>query len=102
MDPSQSSPAGFDRMEQFYFDRGSDCLIDLCPMADVGIIEEITRRGYQIIEFNNVMGARCSSTMPATRRRRLSMCGQSNRRIRRSGVTPSPAASLASTIRPRR
>ncbi len=55
MDPSQSSPAGFDRMEQFYFDRGSDCLIDLCPMADVGIIEEITRRGYQIIEFNNVM-----------------------------------------------
>ncbi|HPT25801.1 MAG TPA: hypothetical protein PLZ95_05225 [Bryobacteraceae bacterium] len=47
--------AEFDRMEQFYFDRGSDSLIDLCPMADVGVIEQITRRGYQVIEFNNVM-----------------------------------------------
>ncbi len=55
MDPAHASPAGFDRMEQFYFDRGSDCLIDLCPMADAGIIEEITKRGYQVIEFNNVM-----------------------------------------------
>lgn len=55
MDPSKSSPAEFDRMEQFYFDRGSDCLIDLCPMAGPGTIEEITRRGYQVIEFNNVM-----------------------------------------------
>ena len=55
MDPRRSSSAEFDRMEQFYFGRGSDCLIDLCPMADAGIIEEITRRGYQVIEFNNVM-----------------------------------------------
>jgi GNAT superfamily N-acetyltransferase len=55
MDPSCDATEGFDRMEQFYFDRGSDSLIDLCPMADAAVIEEITRRGYHVIEFNNVM-----------------------------------------------
>lgn len=55
MDPAAATSSEFDRMEQFYFDRGSDCLIDLCPMADPGVIEQITARGYQVIEFNNVM-----------------------------------------------
>lgn len=55
MDPAKAIPAEFDRMEQFYFKRGSDSLIDLCPMADPGIIEQITSRGYRVIEFNNVM-----------------------------------------------
>jgi GNAT superfamily N-acetyltransferase len=45
----------FDRLEAFFFDHGGDCLIDLCPMADVTVIEEVVKRGYQVIEFNNLM-----------------------------------------------
>lgn len=55
MDATEATAAEFDRMEQFYFDRGSDSLIDLCPLADPEVIEQITARGYQVIEFNNVM-----------------------------------------------
>lgn len=55
MDSMSASCDEFDRMEQFYFDRASDSLIDLCPMADPGVIEEITMRGYHVIEFNNIM-----------------------------------------------
>jgi len=55
MDPAPSVATEFGRMEEFYFDRGSDSLIDLCPMADAGVIEQVTARGYQVIEFNNVM-----------------------------------------------
>ncbi len=45
----------FDRLEAFFHDRGSPCLIDLCPMADLSVIEQITLRRYKIIEFNNLM-----------------------------------------------
>jgi len=55
MDAAKATATEFDRMERFYFDRGSNSLIDLCPMADAGVIEQITARGYQVIEFNNVM-----------------------------------------------
>lgn len=47
--------AEFDRMEAFFRDRGSPVLIDLCPMADMGLIQTIVARGYRVIEFNNVM-----------------------------------------------
>ena len=55
MDSASATAAEFDLMEQFYFDRSSDSLIDLCPMGDPAVIEQITRRGYQVIEFNNIM-----------------------------------------------
>jgi len=45
----------FDRLEAFFRDRGSPCLIDLCPMADLSVIEQITLRRYKVIEFNNLM-----------------------------------------------
>lgn len=44
-----------DRLEQFFFDRGSDCLIDLCPLADAGLLQAVMERGYSIIEFNNLL-----------------------------------------------
>lgn len=47
--------AQFDELEAFFFQRGSASLIDLCPMADPTVVDQVTRRGYQIIEFNNVM-----------------------------------------------
>lgn len=45
----------FDRLEHFFRARGSASLIDLCPLADLSVIEQITRRGYKVVEFNNVL-----------------------------------------------
>lgn len=44
-----------ERLERFFFDRGSDCMIDLCPMADSGLVQAVMDRGYSILEFNNLM-----------------------------------------------
>ncbi len=45
----------FDRLEEFFRERGSPSLIDLCPMADPTVLENVTRRGYQVLEFNNLL-----------------------------------------------
>ena len=45
----------FDRLEHYFRSRQSACLIDLCPLADLSVIEQVVRRGYRIIEFNNLM-----------------------------------------------
>jgi GNAT superfamily N-acetyltransferase len=45
----------FDRLEEFFQERGSPALIDLCPMADMTVIENVTRRGYKVLEFNNLL-----------------------------------------------
>ncbi len=44
-----------ERMEAFFQNRGSSCLIDLCPMADPSVIAFVQSRPYRVIEFNNVM-----------------------------------------------
>lgn len=44
-----------ERLENFFFTRGSECLIDLCPMADLGLVQAVIDRGYSIIEFNNLL-----------------------------------------------
>lgn len=45
-------------MEAFFRDRGSACLIDLCPMADESVISYVQSNPYRIIEFNNVLARR--------------------------------------------
>lgn len=45
----------FDRMEEFFRSRGSASLIDLCPLADATVVEQVMGRGYRVIEFNNLM-----------------------------------------------
>lgn len=47
--------AEFDRLEDFFRRRGSACLIDLCPMADPSVVDFVIKRGYKVIEFNNLM-----------------------------------------------
>ena len=44
-----------ERLESFYRDRGSSCLIDLCPMAHESVIAFVQNRPYRIVEFNNVL-----------------------------------------------
>ena len=44
-----------DRMETFFRARGARPAIDLCPLADPGLIELLGDRGYRPTEFNNVL-----------------------------------------------
>jgi GNAT superfamily N-acetyltransferase len=45
----------FERLEAFYRERGSSCLIDLCPMAHDSLIAMVQSRPYRVVEFNNVL-----------------------------------------------
>jgi len=49
------SGAELDRLEAFFRERGAGAVVDLCPLAGPGFVEELSRRGYQIREFNNVL-----------------------------------------------
>jgi GNAT superfamily N-acetyltransferase len=49
------SEEDFERLETFYRERGSSCLIDLCPMAHDSLIAFIQNRPYRVIEFNNIL-----------------------------------------------
>ncbi|MFL6416209.1 MAG: GNAT family N-acetyltransferase [Bryobacteraceae bacterium] len=44
-----------ERLERFYSERRSSCLIDLCPMAHDSVIAFVQNRPYRVIEFNNVL-----------------------------------------------
>ncbi len=48
----------FERMESFFRDRDSACLIDLCPLADASVVAFVQSRPYRVIEFNNVLARR--------------------------------------------
>jgi GNAT superfamily N-acetyltransferase len=50
--------AELDRIEEFYHSRGASCAIDLCPLADDGLIRMIQSRGYRVTELNNVLARR--------------------------------------------
>ncbi len=47
--------ADFERVEEFYRERGVTPNIDLCPLADVSMLELLGARGYRPLEFNNVL-----------------------------------------------
>ena len=44
-----------DRLEAFFRSRGSKVSIELCPLADCGILGKLGDRGYRVTEFNNVL-----------------------------------------------
>jgi GNAT superfamily N-acetyltransferase len=47
--------AEFDRLEEFFRQRGSASSIDLCPLGDASVLGFIQSRNYRIAEWNNVM-----------------------------------------------
>src|SRR5271155_4067321 len=49
------TPDGFDRMEESYRSRGCAVNLDLCPHADWSLVELVGKRGYRIVECNNVL-----------------------------------------------
>lgn len=42
-------------LEDFFRCRGARPSIDLCPLADPGLIERLADRGYRLTQFNNVL-----------------------------------------------
>jgi GNAT superfamily N-acetyltransferase len=44
-----------DRLEAFFRSRGGKVSIELCPLADAGILGSLGARGYRVTEFNNVL-----------------------------------------------
>ena len=44
-----------EKLEQFFWQRGSACLIDLCPLADASVLTFVQQHEYRILEFNNVL-----------------------------------------------
>jgi GNAT superfamily N-acetyltransferase len=54
--------AAIDAIETFFRSRGAAVSMDLCPLADPGLFQELGRRGYRIVEFNNVLVKRLAGT----------------------------------------
>jgi hypothetical protein len=52
--------AEIDRLEAFFRCRGGKVSIELCPLADPGILAMLGDRGYRLTEFNNVLVKRLS------------------------------------------
>ncbi len=51
-----------DRLEAFFHGRGSAAIIDLCTLADPGLLPMLQERGYVIREITNVLVRRLSAT----------------------------------------
>jgi hypothetical protein len=49
------SASDIDRLEDFFNSRGSGVHIELCPLADPSLADELGRRGYRLQEFTNVL-----------------------------------------------
>jgi hypothetical protein len=49
------SAADVDRLERFFTSRGTGVHIELCPLADPSFTDELSRRGYRLQEFTNVL-----------------------------------------------
>jgi GNAT superfamily N-acetyltransferase len=47
--------AEVERMEEFFHSRGAAVNVELCPYADVSLVEIFRKRGYTLLEFSNVL-----------------------------------------------
>ncbi len=66
-----------DAIEAFFRSRGAKVSIDLCPMADPGLVAALGLRGYRAMEFNNVLVKRLARTeMAFTPRVRRAIAGE--------------------------
>src|SRR5690348_3336487 len=49
------TPEHIEHVEKFYFERGADAQVDVCPYADSSLFESLNRRGFQVAEFNQTL-----------------------------------------------
>lgn len=47
--------AELDRLEEFFWSRGSRAELELCPLVDLTLYQEFAKRGYSLIEVSNVL-----------------------------------------------
>jgi GNAT superfamily N-acetyltransferase len=45
----------FEQLENFYFSRKAPSQLDYCPLTDISLLEIARKRGYGIVELNNVL-----------------------------------------------
>src|ERR1019366_185082 len=55
------SAADLDRLADFFHSRGAPVSIDLCPLADPGLLPALGMRGYRPTEFGNVLVKRLAA-----------------------------------------
>lgn len=73
------SPAELSALEEFFLSRGASVSIDLCPLADPGLLAALSERGYRAAEFNNVLAKRLAgSQITFTPQVRRAMPGEAN------------------------
>ena len=71
------SAADLDRLAAFYHSRGAPVSIDLCPLADPGLLPALGMRGYRPTEFNNVLVKRLAAAeIVLTPRVRRALAGE--------------------------
>jgi hypothetical protein len=56
------SAAQIGALEAFFRSRGAPVRVDLCPLADSGLVDALAERGYRATEFNNVLVKRLGGT----------------------------------------
>jgi hypothetical protein len=66
-----------DRLEAFFRRRNAPVTIELCPLADPGLIDALGERGYRITEFNNVLVKALAGFEPASAAARARLAGES-------------------------
>jgi len=73
------SAAELDRLEDFFRSRGAHPSIELCPLADPGLLDRLACRGYRLTEFNNVLARRLAGAeMALTPRVRRTLPGEAD------------------------
>jgi len=71
------SEAQIGALETFFRSRGAKATIDLCPLADPGLLDALAERGYRPTEFNNVLVRRLAgSEIVLTPRVRRAVAGE--------------------------
>jgi GNAT superfamily N-acetyltransferase len=73
------SNAEIGAVEAFFHCRGAKVRLDLCPLADPGLLRELGERGYRLTEFNNVLVKRLAGTeIVLTPRVRRAIAGETD------------------------
>jgi hypothetical protein len=71
------SAAEIQALETFFRSRGAKVVVDLCPLADPGLLQALADRGYRATAFNNVLVKRLAGLeIGLTRRVRRAIAGE--------------------------
>jgi len=58
------SDGDMDRLASFYHSRNDAVRLEVCPLADASLHQQLARRGYRLLEFSNMLARPLSQTDP--------------------------------------